>query len=112
MLVKDNSVRPTTETIQWSQFSRCLWSCEEEYRLVDYHINGNTSAFVYKVFIANGITPPGQFQTNGYNGKLHFGFLTFGTDDGAAFFVIHPNDWFPYQHRFKTNSITAFFRNG
>merc|ERR1719361_842205 len=111
-LVKDNSVRPTTETIEWTQISRCWWGCKEEYRLVDYYIDGDKSGNVYKVFIAKDTTPPQQFQTSGYNKKLHFGFLTFGTDEGAVFFVIHPNDWRPYQHRFKTNSFTAFFKGG
>jgi len=111
-LVKDNSVSPTTETIEWTQASRCWWGCEEEYRLVDYYIDGDTSGNVYKVFIAKDITPPGAFRTSGYNKELHFGFLTFGTDDGAVFFVIHPNSWGPYQHRFKTNSFTAFVKGG
>ena len=111
-LVKDGSVRPTTETIEWSQISRCWWSCSEEYRLVDYYIDGDTSRSVYKVFVAKETTPPNEFRTSGYRDKLHFGFLTFGSDDGAMFFVIHPNSWGPYQHRFKTNAMTSFFKFG
>jgi len=112
-MVKDNSVRPTTETIEWTQASRCWWSCEEEYKLVDYYLDGNKNGKPYKVFVESGTTPPSEFRTSGYNGKLHFGFLVFGSSpNGAVFFVIHPNSWGPYQHRFKTNSITKFVKNG
>ena len=113
-LVKDDSVRPTTETIGWTQMKRCglFWKCWEDYRLVDYYIDGDTSTNVYKVFVAKDIDPPHEFRTSGYHNKLHFGFLTFGSDDGAVFFVIHPNSWGPYQHRFKTNAMTSFVKSG
>ena len=112
-MVRDTSVNPTTETIEWTQASRCLFSsCEEEYRLVDYYVDGNKNGRVYKVFINKDTSPPNEFRTSGYRGKLHFGFLTFGTGDGAIFFVIHPNSWGPYQHRFKTNTFTQFFKDG
>merc|ERR1712142_310593 len=112
-MVKDNSVRPTTETIEWTQISRCWWSCEEEYKLVDYYLDGNKNGKPFKVFVESGTTPPSEFRTSGYNGKLHFGFLVFDTSpNGAVFFVIHPNSWGPYQHRFKTNSFTRFIKNG
>jgi len=112
-MVKDNSIRPTSETIKWTQASRCFFSsCKEEYRLVDYYKDGDTSSRVYKVFVNKDTSPPDEFRTSGYGGKLHFGFLTFGSDDGAVFFVIHPNSWRPFQHRFKTNTFTKFFKDG
>jgi len=112
-MVKDTSIRPTSETIKWTQASRCFFtSCEEEYRLVDYYKDGNTSSSVYKVFVNKDTSPPDEFRTSGYRGELHFGFLTFGSDDGAVFFVIHPNSWKPFQHRFKTNTFTKFFKDG
>ena len=51
-MVKDNSVRPTSETIEWSQKSRCWFGCEEEYLLVDYYEDGDQSNPVMKVFVA------------------------------------------------------------
>ena len=44
-------------------------------------------------------------------GHLFFGYLNFD-DNQAIFFVIHLSDWYPYQHRFKTNSFTSFFNAG
>ena len=43
-------------------------------------------------------------------GHLFFGYLNFD-DNQAIFFVIHLSDWYPYQHRFKTNSFTSFFNS-
>ena len=110
-LIRDNSLRPTSETIEWTQISRSLMGCEEDYLLVDYFQQGNRGR-KFKVFINEATTPPNVFETSGYNGKLHFGFLTFSSDDGAVFFVIHPNSWGPYQHRFKTNTFTQFVKDG
>merc|ERR1712241_1547043 len=77
------------------------------------YLDGNKNGKPYKVFVESGTTPPSEFRTSGYNGKLHFGFLVFDTSpNGAVFFVLHPNSWGPYQHRFKTNSFTAFFNKG
>ena len=116
-MVRDTSVKPSTETIKWSQASRCWWSCEEEYLLVDYHKDGNKNNQVHKVFVAKDAgTPPDCFYTSGYSGKndakLHFGFLYMGGESQAFVFVIHPKSWYPYQHRFKTSSITNFFNQG
>jgi len=109
-LIRDPGLKPTSEKIEWTQASRSLFGCEETYLLVDYYQQGNRGR-KFKVFIEEGTTPPNSFETSGYQKKLHFGFLTFGTDDGAVFFVIHPNSWGPYQHRFKTNTFTAFTKN-
>ena len=43
-------------------------------------------------------------------GHLFFGYLNFD-DNQAIFFVIHLSDWYPYQHRFKTNTFTEFFQD-
>ena len=103
-------MNPTSETIEWSQISRCWWTCSEEYLLVDYYLNGDKSNPVIKVYVAKEVmTPPDEFRTSGHKGKLHFGFLHFGDDEDAVFFVLHDNAWGPYQHRFKTNSFTSFF---
>ena len=51
--------------------------------------------------------------TDGYQGLLHFGNLIYdasaenqNSESQVIFFVVHPNDWGPFQHRFKTNSLT------
>jgi len=112
-MVRDTSVNPTSETLEWTQVSRCFWSCEEEYLLVDYYQDGDKSNPVMKVFVAKSeLSPPSEFRTSGYEGYLHFGFLYFGDQNQAVFFVLHPNNWGPYQHRFKTNDFTAFFNDG
>jgi len=65
-LVRDKSVKPSTETIKWSQISHCLWECKEEYLLVDYYLNGDKSSSVVKVFVAKeAMTPPDEFKTSG-----------------------------------------------
>ena len=110
-LVRDQSQKPTTETIKWTQAKRCLFGCKEDYRLVDYYQDGNEGR-KFKVYVNQAETPPDSFRTSGYKGKLHFGFLTFSKGDGAVFFVIHPNSWGPYQHRFKTNALTGFVETG
>ena len=110
-LVRDNAVRPTTDTIHWTQVFKCPWMCSEEYKVVDYYIDGVKSRKVYKVFVAKNISPPNEFHTSGYNGYLHFGTLTFG-NNGLVFFVIHPNSWRPFQNRFITNTMTNFVNYG
>jgi len=111
-LVRDRSVQPTSVTIEWSQFSKCTFStCSEEYLLVDYYQDGDKSNPVMKVYVAKDeLSPPNEFRTSGYRGKLHFGFLYFGGTNQALFYVLHPNSWGPYQHRFKTNAFTRFFK--
>merc|ERR1712227_371042 len=110
--VRDDSLRPTSHMIKWTQFSRCWFvGCEEEYLLVDYQMEGYKSPTPYKVYVAQSdLSPPSKFSTSGYEGKLHFGFLHYGEDGRAVFFVLHPNSWGPYQHRFKTNALTEFVK--
>ena len=56
-LVRDDTVLPPVETVEWSQASQCWWSCSEEYWLVDYRQDGNSSNPVIKVYVAKyGIT--------------------------------------------------------
>ena len=115
-MVRDDSVSPTTETIKWRQWEKCgawdnpLGDCSEEYLLVDYYQDGDKSNPVMKVFVAKSVlSPPDHFSTDGYDDYLHFGFLFFGGQNQAIFFVLHPNKWGPYQKRFKTNTFTKFF---
>ena len=51
--------------------------------------------------------------TSGYQGLLHFGNLIYepsaenaNSESQVIFFVVHPNDWGPFQHRFKTSTLT------
>ena len=111
-MVKDDDVKPTSETIEWSQISKCWRGCSKEYLLVDYYQDGDKSNPVMKVYVATEWgNPPSEFSTSGHEGSLFFGYLNFD-DNQAIFFVIHPSDWYPYQHRFKTNSFTSFFNAG
>ena len=43
--------------------------------------------------------------------KLHFGNVYFADSDAgsAIYFVIHPKEWGPFQHRFKTDSLTEAY---
>ena len=113
-LVRDDSVQPSTETIKWTQTSRCWFGCKEEYRLVDYYEDGDKKNPVMKVFVAKKAfnDPPQEFQTSGHQGKLHFGYLYYGDENSAIFLVLHDNSWRPYQHRFKTNTFTKWFNAG
>jgi len=112
-MMRDKNVQPSIVKVKWTQFSRCWWLCEEEYYLVDYHVNGdkeNTPAI--KVFVAKSILyPPDGFSTLGYQGLLHFGFQHMGKTD-SFFFVIHHNNWGPYQHRFMSNEILQVIQSG
>ena len=112
-MVMDNDVKPSSETIEWTQTSKCWFGCEEEYLLVDYYEDGKKTNPVMKVFVAKELgTPPQQFSTGGHEDNLHFGYLNFGGQNQAIYFVLHPNSWYPFQHRFKTNSFTKFFKDG
>ena len=51
--------------------------------------------------------------TSGYQGLLHFGNLIYdasaenaNSESQVIFFVVHPNDWGPFQHRFRTSTLT------
>lgn len=109
-LVRDFSEEPTTETVEWTQYSRCGWNdCEEDYLLVTYYQDGDKSNPAMKVFVAKDeLEPPSEFRTSGHKGLLHFGFLLFGEAEQALFYVLHPNSWGPYQRQFKTNGFTKF----
>ena len=119
-LVLDTDVGPTEETITWTQWSRCaltVGKCTQKYNIYDYYLDGNKNNPTMKVFVADGISAPTSFNTIGnpesvdIDGKLHFGFLIFGDAGQAIFFVIHPNELRPFQHRFMTNSMTDFFHS-
>jgi len=104
------------ETIEWTQFRKCWWMCREDYILANYYDEADEKKeLVVKVFVARVAgPPPKRFSTSGHsaagNSKLHFGNVFFDdAGSSAIFFVIHPNAWGPYQHRFKTSSITDAF---
>ena len=109
---RDDSWPSSVETIKWTQWSRCGWKyCTQDYVFYDYMKEGDPKNATMKVYIAKGITPPEEFNTLGYDNKLHFGFLGYGEIGQAMYFVIHPNDLYPYQHRFKTNRMTEFIHS-
>merc|ERR1711978_221721 len=108
-LVRDDSWPGSTENIKWTQWSRCGWKyCTQDYQFFDYKVEGDPLNSTMKVYIAKGITPPEKFNTLGYKGLLHFGFLSYGDIGQAFYWVIHPKDLYPYQHRFRTNRLTEF----
>jgi hypothetical protein len=111
-----NSGRSTSqETIEWTQASRCWWSCSETYNLATYSVWGSEIP-VYVYVSMNYDLPYWLYTgggTDGYQGLLHFGNLIYdasaensNSESQVIFFVVHPNDWGPFQHRFKTNSLT------
>jgi len=111
-LMRDKDVQPSIEKIAWTQFSRCWWMCEEEYYLVDYHVDGDKESPVIKVFVAKSVlSPPDGFSTLGdYERQL----LHFGVSDieefKSIFFVLHPRTWEPFQHRFMTDTYREFIQ--
>ena len=68
------------------------------------------------MFIHSEIEPPETItigeEGNDNNGQLHFGYLYYGDAGQALFFVIHPNSFRPYQHRFATNTLTSYVQTG
>jgi len=103
------------ETIKWTQISRCWWGCSETYNLATYSVWG-TELPVYVYVSMNYNLPDWLYTgggTSGYQGLLHFGNLIYdataeneNSESEVIFFVVHPNDWGPFQHRFKTSSLT------
>merc|ERR1719510_877331 len=103
------------ETIEWTQASRCWWTCSETYNLATYSVWG-TELPVYVYVSMNYALPDFLYTgggTSGYQGLLHFGNLIYdataeneNSESEVIFFVVHPNDWGPFQHRFKTNALT------
>jgi len=129
--VRDMRAKARSQTIRWTQFTRCSggwgrWGqCKETYYLVDYYKDGDKRNPVMRVYVAKkagGI--PHSFSTCGYKDQLHFGFLGFVVPEGfdklsgmgfnkrteALFYVIQPNGWLPFQHRFKTNLYTSLVK--
>ena len=107
------------ERISWTQTSRSWTGNTEVYQECDYKIEGEEGSVV-KVFVAAACgPPPAEFNTAGHEqgdgpGVLHFGYV-FADDDPAVkaiFFVIHPNSWGPYQHRFRTTGMLALVQTG
>jgi len=103
------------ETIKWKQFSKCWWMCSEDYFLADYYDEA-APELVVKVFVAKATQTPERFSTSGFSAswapdsKLYFGNIFYDTDGSSAIFlVIHPDSWYPYQHRFETDSLTEAF---
>ena len=122
-MVMDQKLGPSRETIKWSQWNRCYFSyCSEGYTWYTYHQDGDRNNPPMKVFVADAIEAPLEFYTTGgspnadearaIKDKLFFGFLYYGGQGQAFFFVIHPKEWRPYQKRFKTNRMTEFFNTG
>jgi len=106
------------ETIEWTQAKRCWWLCSEDYILADYYDEDDVKKELpIKVYVAREAgPPPKRFSTSGHSAaessKLHFGNVFFDKAGGSAiFFVIHPNAWGPYQHRFKTSYLTEAFQD-
>lgn len=106
------------ETIEWTQAKRCWWLCSEDYILADYYDEEDVKKELpIKVYVAREAgPPPKRFSTSGHSAaessKLHFGNVFFDKAGGSAiFFVIHPNAWGPYQHRFKTSHLTEAFHD-
>ena len=102
----------TRHYISWTQVSRSFWGNKEAYRECTYRSSGGAEIIV---FVAEEIgSPPSSFNTSGHRGMLHLGILNLELDDNPIrmFFVIHPNDWYPFQHRFKTDTLTGLLHRG
>jgi hypothetical protein len=99
-------------SISWTQVSRSVFGNEEKYRECCYKGPKGGKVFVFVAEKAG--PPPGSFNTSGHNGKLHLAIMNFETDNNAIgiCFVIHPKDWYPFQHRFKTDTLTNAVHSG
>jgi len=98
--------------ISWTQVARSLFGNTETYLECTYT---GPKGKQLKVFVADKAgDPPESFNTSGYKAMLHLGILNLEMDDNpiGMFFVIHPNDWYPYQHRFKTDTLTSWVHRG
>ena len=98
--------------ISWTQVKRCAFGNTEIYLECTYTGPKGEQLKVFAADKAGG--PPDSFNTSGYKGMLHLGILNFEMDDNpiGMFLVIHPKDWYPYQHRFKTDTLTSFIHSG
>jgi len=113
-LERDYTIEANTETIDWTQFSLCgIFSCHHEYSLLGYRVKGDIETPPIYVYVDTDYAAPDEFSTSGYqdgDARLHMGYLVFDSNEKVrvTFFVIHPNRYGPYQHRFKTNSLTKY----
>lgn len=102
--------------VKWVQPARNVMGCAEFYRECEYVVisNGPQKGKKYIVFVAERCGPPPElFCTNGHEDVLHVGYLyEEEVGYGALFFVMHPKNWKPYQHRFKMGKLGAFLRSG
>jgi len=113
-LERDDTIEANTETIDWTQFSLCgVFSCHHDYSLRGYRVKGEVKTPPVYVYVDTDYDAPAEFSTAGYqdgDAELHMGYLVFDSNEKVrvTFFVIHPNRYGPYQHRFKTNSLTKW----
>ena len=70
-LVRDQSRNPITKRIEWAPTSRRWRNCEEDYRVVHYHEDGNRDR-EFIAFVGENTTLPDTFRTSGYDEKLLF----------------------------------------
>merc|ERR1712113_686441 len=113
-LVKVHGDHGTKETVSWSQLSRCWWGCSEKYTLYSYRIYGaSLDDPEYMVHVAHTMTAPESFTINQNtfsalkHNRLYMGNVIFDKEGKVLFFVMHPNDWYPFQKRFRTSEATA-----
>ena len=98
--------------ISWRQISKERLKTSEEYISGKYFIAGDelhicTVFFVSKFFQEGDL--PETINTKGYiddaslnkNLALHYGFSKRGKECNSVYFVLHQNDWEPFQHQFR-----------
>mmetsp|Transcript_5292 Transcript_5292/g.5761 ORF Transcript_5292/g.5761 Transcript_5292/m.5761 type:complete len:241 (-) Transcript_5292:81-803(-) len=112
----NKSGKGVTVKIKWKQVLKKVIGCTEYYKECDYELKDKPETIV-KVFVAEECgEPPETLCTSGHTqgtGKLHFGFIFYDdSKSGAIFFVVHPPNWKPYQHCFKTNGMIRLVRSG
>lgn len=105
--------------LSWQQLGlspQSLGRCSAVYRRCDYRAPDGRS---FPVFVAEATGPPPvAFRTTGHEGRLHMG-VAKPTErpsgdcpppppppSDVLFFVVHPNAWNPYQHRFIADART------
>ncbi|KAL9652301.1 hypothetical protein ABK040_011959 [Willaertia magna] len=98
MILENVTRNEVNVEVKWTQTSKSLWGCKESYKQCEYQVNGTDKKVFVFVAKASG-SPPNSFNTNGYNNSLHCGCVE-KNGMTSVFFVIHPKDWAPYQHRF------------
>lgn len=107
-LKRDTSEKSTIVDIDWKQLTRSLFGNKEQYHSLRYYLKGNKDIF-FQVFVAcdAGLEIPNVFNTSGHRGFLHFGLFTGKDGNATIFFVLHPNSWGPFQHRFQLSMSTS-----